>query len=176
MSGVRSGELGCRSTTTVGVKRRSAARTSRVCAITSSTSASSDASAAGRMTTSAPADLLSAAISAPSVETTTRSKSPVARAQRTASAVRLTPPIRRRFLPGTPLLPRRAGTSANAGPSGIHQPLLDADIGGGQDVGDPLPGEPVAEERRALVVSVGDLPPRGGLDGVSVVADVDDIR
>src|SRR5262249_19204646 len=115
-------------------------------------------------------------ISAPSVETTTRSKSPVARAHRTASAVRLTPPIRRRFFAGTPLLPMRAGTSARAGPSGIDQSLLDADVGRSQDVGDPLAGESVAEERRALVASVGDLPPRGGLDGAGVVADVDDVR
>src|SRR6266508_1080450 len=175
MSGVRRGELGSRSATTAGVKPRSTS-TSRACVITSATSATSEASSAGRTMTSAPACLPSAAISPPSVETTIRSKRPAASAQRIASVVRLTPSIRRRFLSGTPLLPARAGTSASDGSLGISQTLLDADLGGREDIGDPLAREAVAEQHRALVASVRDLSPGGRLDLGSVVGDVDDVR
>src|SRR5262245_3146240 len=108
------GEVGSSVTTQVGDTPSARTAWTRAAEV----GASSPAIAAGRRTTSAPADLATSAISSSSVDTTTRSSVRASRAVRTQRATSGSPSTRRTFLRGTPFDPPRAGMTPSADISG----------------------------------------------------------
>src|SRR5712692_2122888 len=111
----RKGEVGWSVTTTSGLTPAADSSQRTACWSTPSIPAWSLASSAGLMNgTSAPWRRASSAISGLSVETMKRLRSRASRAEATAWPIRLSAPSRRRFLPGRPLEPPRAGIMPKA--------------------------------------------------------------